>query len=113
MPLGSRLSDSVIKMNLWEHHTISNLDLFSLDLLSRNFKETIAKYASNYDSSLTQMHKSSLQMLLDENASQASGTSNTDNEPAVDIDWLDHAYKSSVDEQSLSDDADYVYSTLK
>ena len=31
---------------------------------------------------------------------------------SVDIDWLDFAYKSSVDEESLSDDACYVYDTL-
>ena len=108
------MSDSVIKMNLWEHHRISNSDLFNLELLSRNFGEMVLKYASGYPSSQptshTQMHKSSLQMLLDENALQASKTNK--DEASVDIDWLDFAYKSSVDEESLSDDACYVFDTL-
>ena len=119
MPLGNRLSDSVIKIKLWERHRISTSDLFNLELLSRNFKEMVLKYASSYPSpqptSQAQMHKSSLQMLLDENILQASTfkkTNNSDCEASVDIDWLDFAYKSSVDEESLSDDACYVYDTL-
>ena len=105
-------------MNLWERHRISNSDLFNLETLSRNFKEMVLKYASSYPSpqpiSQTQTeHKSSIQMLLDENTLQASEFKKTnDDEASVDIDWLDFAYKSSVDEESLSDDACYVYDTL-
>ena len=108
------MSDSVIKMNLWECHRISKSDLFNLELMSKNLKELMLKFASSYPSpqptSHTQMHKSSLLVLLDENTLQASKTNK--DEASVDIDWLDFAYKSSVDEESLSEDACYVYDTL-
>ena len=117
--VGNRLSDSVIKMNLWECHKIANSNVCNLDILSRNFKEII-QYASSYPSSRglnptsqTPKQKSSLQMLLDKNALQASKTHETSNsEASVDIDWLDFANKSSVDEESLADDACYVYDAL-
>ena len=47
--------------------------------------------------------------MLEENNLQAS---NVKPDQALDIEWLDFAYKSSVDEESLSNDACYVYDTL-
>ena len=94
---------------------MSNKEVFSLEKFSTNLKEIVLKYASRYlpqslkPISQNQMSKSSLQMLLDKNAFQAS---NTKPDHDLDVEWLDFAYKSSVDEVSLSDDACYVYNTL-
>ena len=114
LPVGNRLSDSIIKMNLWEQS--SDEKVFSLETLSTDLKKIVLKYAPNYDSqrkakptSQTQVYKSSLQQLLEENDLQAS-TVKPDQD--LDVDWLNFAYKSSVDEESLSDDACYVYDTL-
>ena len=100
-------------MNLWEQHRISDTEVFSLNILSTNLKEIVFKYASNYQkakpTSQTQVYKSSLQRLLEENDLQASKVK-PDHD--LDVDWLDFAYKSSIDEESLSDDACYVYDTL-
>ena len=133
MPLGSRLSDSIININLWEQQSFASTEWFSLKTLTINLKEIVSKYTSSYHSpvilSQPKMHKSSLQMLLDENALQASKPKSieytgsflsslfsnkrkTDNEPDLDLDWLDFAYKSSIDKESLSDDACYAYDML-
>ena len=116
LPVGNRLSDSIIKMNLWEQQGISNKEAFSLEKFSTNLKEIVSKDALRYHllpslklTSENQIYKSSLQMLLDENALQAS---NTKPDHDLDVEWLDFAYKSSVDEELLSDDACYVYNIL-
>lgn len=179
LPAGRRLSDSVITLSLWEKHEISSTEKFNLQFFSNSLKDIILKHTMKFKSSQRlkpmhkgNMHKSSLQLLLDENALQASKpkpkleaqaqsttgdtkrktTENTaqstrhiaaqspilsttqkkrsifdyfrkngeptldtesDTEPTLDIDWLDFAYKSSIDEESLSNDACYVYDTLK
>jgi len=82
------------------------------------------------------VYKSSLQLLLDENSLQVSKQKvgaqtnsttqsgkgsffshfwkklNIETRPALDIDWLDFAHKSSFDEEILSSDAYYIYNVL-
>ena len=167
LPAGSRLSDSVILLPLWEKHELSSEEKFDTKIFSNSLKETVFKYTSRYKLSQRarptpqgKVHKSSLELLLNESASKAlkaklevqaqSTTSNTtqttvqdttqkknsffdrfkwskptlntdnniptldtDNEPTLATDWLDFAYKSSIDEESLFNDMCYVYDTLK
>ena len=157
---GSRLSYTIVTLPLWEKgkSQIFDIEKFNLDLFSESLEEIILKYTLDNSSSHKskpclhyEVHKSPLQMLLDENSLQAM---KPNNEPkpkssvqnivtntrqnkhfffnlfgwrkqskitkvpfiatkcSLDIDWLDFAYKSSVDIESLSNDACYVFDVL-